>query len=946
MGAQYTFKILGRFTVARDGAEVPLGAAKLRILLAALLVEAGRVVPVDVLVDRLWGDRPPAGARNAVQNYVLRVRRSLGAAVVRTDCHGYIVDVAADGLDAHRFASLVEMGKNALSRAEPEQAAARFREGLALWCGEPLADLPSERFRDVVAALREQRLAAQELWAESVLRCGQASVALAELTRLTEHHPLHERFWAQRMLALYQCGRQGEALACYRAAAGLLAEELGVDPGTELQLMHQRVLTGAPEIAPVHVPSRVRGNLPAETTSFVGRGRELVEITALVDRSRLVTLTGMGGVGKTRLALRTAHGCAPGFAHGAWLVDLAAVTEPELVDRAVVGSLGLHDQSMRPAADLLADHLADRDVLLVLDNCEHLVDEVAALVLRLLRAAPALRVLATSRERLGVPGEYVFGVPCLALEQGVDGTASEAVRLLVERSAGCGAVLAGERHGRAAVELCRRLDGIPLAIELAAVRLGTLTVEETLERLEDSLDLLTAPRGPTPHRYGQTLSAVMDWSHGLCTSGERLLWARLSVFAGTFDLPAAESVCSDAGLSSDEVLALLTGLVHKSVVMCDRSGRSTRYRLLETIRQYGRERLRAGGDVTVLRVRHSDHYRAVAAQAATEWCGPDEAAWLARLREELPNVRAALDFCRTNAERAPVGAEIAANLMRTRAWFHSGTLGEARHWMDSLATRLDPAACGPIVPITAMKVFIATIQGDHPAAAALLDEARSLSACADAPPLAYVEGVFALLVRSDPASIGRLARVRDDFRALGQHGDAHMATMFWTMAAAFLGPADTAVRACETYVAEAEASGAEWGRTWAQWCVGLTELRHRDPARALMPLRDALLRQRALDDNWGPAWGVETLAWVLAALERPAHSAELLGAAARLRRATGVALEGLRPFHDLHADAKHLVRQRLGPRVFDEAWQRGAAGDDAVAVAVEIAHETHGRGFR
>ncbi|HSA53588.1 MAG TPA: BTAD domain-containing putative transcriptional regulator, partial [Yinghuangia sp.] len=815
---------------------------------------------------------------------------------------------------------------------------------LGQWNGDPLSDLPPEPFRDVVSALCEQRIAAHELWVDALIRCGRAAETLVALGRLTERHPLHERFWEQRMLALYQCGRQGEALAAYRSAAGILAEELGVDPGADLKAMHQRVLTAAPEIAPVRRASRNAGNLPAETTSFIGREHELDQVKRLLATSRLVTLTGVGGVGKTRLALRAACGCAPAFGDGAWLVDLAAVTDPALVEHAVAAALGLRDQSTRSPADAVADHVRDRELLLVVDNCEHLVDAVADLVLRLLRVAPALRVLATSREQLGVPGEHIFRVPCLALDDEADGTASEAARLLVERASACGAVLDGERRGSAVVELCRRLDGIPLAIELAAVRLGSLTVEETLERLADSLELLAAPRFSATHRYRRTLGAVMDWSHELCTPGERLLWARLSVFAGSFDLEAAEAVCAGVGIGPGDVLAHLTGLVHKSVVMCDRTGSTTRYRLLETIRQYGIARLRADGSASALRARHSDHYRALAARAAAEWCGPDEAAWLGRLREELPNLRAALEFCRTHPDRAPVGAEIAANLMRSRSWFHSGSLGEARLWIDSLSALLDPAAGEPLVAVTAMKVFIATIQGDHPAAAALLDEVRSVPALVRPAPLAYVQGVFALLVRSDPGSISQLARVRGEFRTLGHHGDAHMATMFWAMAAAFLGSPDAAVRACATYLAEAEASGGDWARTWAQWCLGLTELRHGDPAAALMPLRDALVRQHAMDDNWGPAWAVETLAWVLGALERPEHSARLLGAAHRLRRMTGVALTGLRPFHHLHLGTERVVRQRLEPQAYAKAWQRGATADDAVALAVDIAHETHRRG--
>jgi predicted ATPase len=728
-----------------------------------------------------------------------------------------------------------------------------------------------------------------------------------------------------------------------------LAEELGVDPGPELRAMHRKMLAAAPEIAPQVRRETQVGNLPAETTSFIGRDRELGEIRRLLRLSRLVTLTGAGGVGKTRLALRAARAAESGFGHGARLVDLAAVTESSSVERAVAESLGLRDHAARSAADAVVDHVRDKRLLLLVDNCEHMVEAVAALVLRLLRAAPGLRVLATSRERLGVPGEYVFIVPCLPVHEPGGGTA-DAVRLLLDRSAACGATLAdGGPPGGLAEKLCRRLDGIPLAIELAAVRLGSLTAAEMLERLGDNLDLLSSPRAHATHRYGQTLTAVMDWSHGLCTPGEQLLWARLSVFAGSFDLRAAEQVCAGNGAASPgdadavrpgEVVDLLTGLVHKSLVNVDNSGVTTRYRLLETIRQYGMQRLRSVDDPHGLRVRHSDYYRALAARAAADWCGPEEAAWLARLRAELPNVRAALDFCRSRPERAHIGAEIVADLLRTRSWFQAGSLREAREWLDSLAAYLGPDDREPAVLVMAMKVFIACVQGDPDAATALLDAARGLPGHAQATPLAYVEGVHGLLAANDPGSVRQLARVRAEFSAAGHVGDAHMATMFWAMAAVFLGPSDVALRARDVYLAEAETSGGEWARTWAPWCFGLAELRHGEPARALMPLHDSLVRQRAMADNWGPAWGVETLAWTLDALGEHTHAARMLGVAHGLRHRVGVALPGLRPFHDMHVRTVDSVRAALGDDAYAAARSE-AAYEDGLALALRTARDVH-----
>ncbi|MFD6993635.1 BTAD domain-containing putative transcriptional regulator [Streptomyces sp. NPDC059943] len=1011
MNAQYEFGILGPLVVTRDGRRVSLGAAQPRTLLAALLLDAGRVVPVDALVDRLWGECPPPGARNTVQNYVLRLRRALGPEVVRTDRRGYALD--AEGghrLDTHRFTSLTREGVAALDADRPERALELLGEALALWRGEPLADLEPERFRDVVPVLCEQRLAAEESWIDAAIRRGRPADALPELRRLTRLHPLRERFWAQRMLALYQCGRQGEALASFREISALLAEELGVDPGVELKTLHQRMLTAAPDLAPAVPRSPTEpvqpaapaaagpgrgGNLPAETTSFIGRQKELAEAERLLGLSRLVTFTGVGGVGKTRLALRTARRVASAFPDGAWLVDLAAVTDPALVERAVAESLGLRDQSTRSATDAVADHLRARRLLLVLDNCEHLVDAAATLVLRLLRAAPDLRVLATSRERLGVPGEHLLLVPCLTLRDERGGGACEAVRLLYDRAAACAvARRTGEGYGASAAELCRRLDGIPLAIELASVRLGSLSVEEVLERLEDRFRLLTAPRhlahaspgaagwpaapgtsGPgrvpgkaagrvpvlAPGRYLQTLRGVMDWSHGLCTPGERLLWARLSVFVGCFDLRAAEAVCADeasppesreAGesIAREDVLDLIDALVHKSVVTVEPAGSpgrpcgATRYRLLETIRQYGTDRLRTAGSSTGLLVRHCEYYRELTARAAAEWCGPDEAGWLERLRRELPNIRSALDFCRVRPGLAPTGAAIVVDLTRTRCWFFGSTLGEARHWIDSLSPLVDPGLGELTVMVPVMKAFVAIVQGDHSAAETHLAECRAVAP--EAPgrpaPVVYIEGVYALLVPGDPASIAQLVHARGEFIAAGQAGDAHMATMFWAMAAVFLGDRAEARFACDTYVAEAEDAGAEWARSWAQWCTGLTELLHGEPRRGLAPLCDALVRQRALDDNWGPAWSLETLAWTLGALGHHDRAAVVLGAAHRYRQVTGARITELRPFGALHARTRAVVREHMGAEAYTGAWQRGATAEDSIALALGIAHEVRG----
>lgn len=977
VSTRYEFKVLGPLEVLRDGRPVRIDAAKVRLLLAALLAQANQVVTVETLVNRLWGEHSPGRARNTLQNYVLRLRRALGCppggAPVLTRPHGYVIEAAPDALDLHRFTTLVRQGRTALEEGAAVRAAPLLREALELWRGDPLSDLPAHLLQGVVPALSEQRLDAWELRIDADLALGRAADVLPELRGLVEEYPLREHFWAQRMLALFHCGRQGEALESYRTVTALLADELGVAPGTGLRQVHRRLLTAAPLLEETRgakaAPPPREGDLPVEMTTFVGRETQLAEVRSLLGAARIVTLTGAGGVGKTRLALRVAAEVAPSFADGVRLADLAPLSDADLLDRAVSEALGLRDQSARPAADAVVSHVRDRCLLLVLDNCEHLVEHVAALVLKLARAAPGLRVLATSRQRLGVPGEHVLTVPSLTLPD-ADGTArpeneagaedpllrSEAVRLLVDRAAGSApAFRLTARNREAVAQLCRRLDGMPLAVELAAVRLNSMTAEEMLERLDDRFRLLSVPQPRTSARYSHTLRGVVDWSYDLCTEGERRLWNRLSVFSGGFDLEAAETVCAGEGVAREDVLDLLAGLVDKSIVVVNSSGDRARYTLLETIRQYGRQRLQEEGGTTRLRVRHSDFYRMTAVRAGREWCGPREVDWLIRLRTELPNLRAALTYCATRQDRIGAGVEIAVNLARTRCWFFSSTLGEGRHWLERLLAPGPDGARAPVVPDASgtaaegapplvvgalvMKAWIALCQGDNPAAEVFLAEcraaARELPDGPPAAPVTYIEGAHAMLVRGDPAGIALLAEARDGFRAVGQEGDAHMATMLWAMAEAFFGDRPSACAARDVYVAEAEASAAEWARTWARWCTGLVELRHGEAEGALAPLHEALARQRAIGDSWGPVWGLETLAWAVAATGDCTRAAWLLGAAHRLRQDTGVALIGLRPFHEAHVTAEGRVRASLDADAYRTAWSRGASAEDGLRLALD-----------
>ncbi|WP_431898809.1 BTAD domain-containing putative transcriptional regulator [Nonomuraea sp. bgisy101] len=951
----FEFRILGPVEVVRDGLPLAVPAAKLRTLLAALLVDANDVVTVDTLIDRLWGARPPDGARNTLQNYVLRLRRLLGAGKecpLVTRPLGYVIDVDPEALDLLRFDVLVRRARIAATADEADHAATLLREALRLWRGEALADISSAVLcRDVAPALNERRLDALELRIETDLALGLHQSLLTELHELTAAHSLRERFWAQRMLALYRSGRQSESLRCYHTIRRLLAAELGVDPGAELRELHRQLLAG--DLATV-CPSRprARGNLPAEVTTFVGRKRQLTEVGRLLATKRLITLTGVGGVGKTRLALRAGAELSGEFPDGVWLADLAALSEPRLLDRFVAQALGMRDQSTRRPTDILTEFLRDKRLLLVLDNCEHVVTAVAALVDVLLKACPGLRVLTTSRHRLSLACEHVLLVPSLALPPApasdlsptptglprapaAEGDALrpltdyDAVALLVDRAAAAAPEFAVTRdNGERVAQLCRRLDGIPLAIELAAVRLGTLSVDEILERLGDRFRFLATPAMTTPP-YHQTLNDVIEWSYGLCTEPERLLWERLSVFAGGFDLEAAEAVCSGTGIARTDVWDLLAGLVHKSVLLARAHGRRTRYRLLETLRQYGRQRLAEAGMEEPLRRRHRDHYQWMAAEAADRWCGEQEIEWLSRLRRELPNFQEALNFSLADPGEAVHGLDIAVNLTRTRVWFFAKIIGEGRHWLKRAYDAVPPHPPSYRASAAALLAWSALVQGDRSTAEAYMPAVeRHAADPAVSAITAYVEGSHALLVHSDPHAIPTLARARAAFHHAGRYGDAHMATMMWAMSCAVLGDVEQARTATGEYVAEAETNGAGWAYSWALWTLGLAELRHGDVGRSAGLFREALRRQYDIDDCWGPTWAMEALAWSTAAAGHHHQAAELLGVAHRLRQVTGVSLTALRPFHDLHTAAEQRTRAVLGEEAYTAGFTRGSRIED------------------
>ena len=561
------FGLLGTLAVWTEGGRlVAVPEAKVRALLADLLIHLGRPVPADRLIDDLWGDNLPVHPAGALQLKVSRLRQALenaepgGGELVTFRSPGYLLRIDGDAVDEHRFAALVE---RAGAAEDLRDRAGLLADALALWRGPPLADFADAMFaQPAIARLEEQRLVALEEQAEVRLALGEHSLLTGELGELVAAHPLRERLRAAHMLALYRAGRQAEAVTSYGELRGRLADDLGLDPGPGLAALYQDILEQAPGLqrvqAPATLAARPRTNLPAMLTDVVGRTAAVTDLRALLNERRLVTLTGPGGVGKTRLALETATQAVDAFPDGVWLVELAgpALAGARTPADAVMAVLGIRDDSSMDPSDLLADALRTSRMLLILDNCEHLVDQAAKLTAQLLQAAPGLRILVTSREPLMLAGEVVWAVPPL--------TQSSAVQLFVLRA---GASAPGfrldEDNAQAVAGLCRRLDGIPLALELAATRVRTLGVHELLARLDDRFRLLVTGHRDAPPRQ-QTLWAVIDWSWELLTEPERLVLRRLAVAADGCGLHAAEAICAEDDL---DVLGLLARLVDRSLVV-------------------------------------------------------------------------------------------------------------------------------------------------------------------------------------------------------------------------------------------------------------------------------------------------------------------------------------------------------------------------------------------
>ncbi|MEU6662034.1 LuxR C-terminal-related transcriptional regulator [Streptomyces sp. NPDC046821] len=696
-----------------------------------------------------------------------------------------------------------------------------------------------------------------------------------------------------------------------------------------------------------------------ELTSLIGRRAETARITGLLSRARLVTLSGVGGVGKTRLALRVAAevagstGSTASFPDGVYVAELADLRDPELLAPSVLGTLdaaGPGHPGTDASAALIA-RLRGRRVLLVLDNCEHLIDACARLTDTLLRAAPHLHVLATSRQPLGITGEHVFPVEPLPVpEEGEVADAGRRVRalngnpavaLFVERAA---AALPGfavtESEAADVAELVRRLDGLPFAIELAAARVRALTPREILERLTDRFALLTGGSRAATDRQ-RTLRALIDWSHELCAERERLLWARASVFRGTFDLEGLERVCTDAALPPGQMLDTLDALVAKSIVNCRQGHGRSRYHMLETVREYGHDRLAASGSLHLLRARHRDHYAQLTARAGQEWFGARQVDWFTRLRLDHPNLRAALEFCLEQPGQARAGLALAVS--PRHYWITAGLLPEGRRWL-SLLLAADRTQGGPDMSVRVQALvtdtYLAMLQGapDDEVAGALAAceaAARQGGHRRESAWVWHHHGILAVWREDFTGAVGLFARAYAEFRTQGCLDAALECRVKSAIAHAYGGDDEEAGAACDEVEDAARTHGESWLYGMALLARALLARRAGVPGEAIAHARAAIGLLRPFQDWWDVAMCVEVIAW--STQDAPRRAARLLGVLHLLWESLGGRL-GSAPFmRGQHVRFEAAVRDALSGAVFEREFRRGARAtvDEAMAYVLE-----------
>jgi predicted ATPase/DNA-binding SARP family transcriptional activator len=685
-----SFRVLGPLEVT--GVDpAALGGPRQRAVLIDLVIHANEVLPAARLVHDVWDGEPPSGAATTLKVYVSHLRQALAGAgpetqdgaVLATRRPGYVLEVDPSFIDANQFESLVMTGTRQVS-ADPTAATVVLSEALALWRGSPLAEVRDLAFaRPEITRLEELRVTALEARIEADLLAGRHAQVIGELQALVDTHAYHEGFWALLMRALSATGRRADALRAYQRLRAALGEGLGIEPSLALQQLEQTILLE--DLQRTSAAPAPRSNLPVPGTSFVGRTEELRQLEGLLEEHHLITIVGEGGSGKTRLATEVARRAANDADQGPWLVELSTATTADQVARAFAAAIGAHDVPGRPPLDGVVEAIGGGDVLVVFDNCEHLLDEIALAAVHVLARCPRMRMLATSREGLQVPEEFQWRIPPLATpppELELSAAAAiryDSVKLLVDRASAADPlfVLTDDRVS-AVGTICRRLDGMPLALELAAARLRVLSLEEVAARLDDRFRLLANTRHSEARQ--RSLEAAVEWSYELLQPLERILFQRLSVFVGLFSLEHVEAVCVGGGINPREVVDLVGNLVAKSLlVRLPRSSGAARFRMLETLHHYAAERLGDGPEAHALRAKHAAWYLSRCEEASANRFAQGWRLSLDRFEEEHDDCRAALGWLIDEGD-----AELAIRMATAlwRFWDHHYLTAEGRAWLD------------------------------------------------------------------------------------------------------------------------------------------------------------------------------------------------------------------------------------------------------------------------
>jgi predicted ATPase/DNA-binding SARP family transcriptional activator len=904
------FRLLGPLEVEQNGSTVVVGGRRQRALLAILLLHANTVVPRERLIDALWGEHPPERAANSLQVAVHALRKALGADRIATRGAGYLIRVDGRELDLQRFADLAGRARE----EEPAAAAETLREALALWRGTPLTDLGETPF----AAAERGRLDALHLAAledriAAELAVGRHAELIPELEALVARHPYRERLRREHMLALYRSARQAEALEAYKQARRTLVEELGIEPGTELQELERAILRQDPELA---LPSaRAKSNVPAPLTPLVGRRLELAALTSLVRsrEARLLTLTGPGGTGKTRLALESAWELMSDFRDGVFFVDLAPIADEDLVAAQILGALGVDEQPGRPVVETLKRALRDRQLMLLLDNFEGVVD-AGPLVTELLAAAPEVKALVTSRVVLHLSGEHEYPVPPLALpdlehdgDQALAG--NEAVELFTARArASSPGFRVTSANARIVAAICVALDGLPLAIELAAARTRLLAPDEMLVRLESRLDLLTTGPRDAPERQ-RTLRATLDWSRELLDQEEQRLLERLAVFSGGCTLEAAERVC-------DASFVALASLADNSLLRGETT-EEPRFRMLETIREYALELLRAHGEEEELRRRHAEHFRELAARSAVELrAGKSSGEVYGRLDSDFDNIRAALGWADSGAPELML--ELAGLLKLF--WRVRGHLVEGRRWLDSALVHGDSATPGRARALEAAGA-LAQRRGDYASAKVLWQEGLDIwRGLGDAEGVARALGDLASVYDLEGAAdraIPLYEESADLLRGLGLNYELGTVVSNLGVCLMSQGRLDEAGKLYEEAVELCRASGRAEQLTISLFNLGRVSMLQGRHEAAAGWFERALAEARELGYREMIAYCLKGIGEVLAARGEGEEAARLLGASDQLFLELGA-----------HVEASEQAIYEV-----TVAGLKDALGDDAYSVA-------------